>query len=679
MPEAKTVRLFAFVLAAALLVAGCTTHASNSEFFGKIDPPEGQVLRYVTGSEPESLDPQMSSGQPEARIDMALYDGLAEYHPKTMEPIPSIAERWVIDEDASEFVFFLRHDAKFSDGSPIKAQDFVYTIRRGFRPELASRLAYLGFDIKYAEAYNSMDSFVRDPATGRFLLASEAAPADAKNETASASSQPAAPPNGSEPASAYEAEVRKELLKKGEDAALDTPFHHFMHSPARLVVPSDEKERQKAFKANPKLQALVAGKELVPVKAENIGVEAVDDYTLRITMRQPAPYFIGLVPHQFFRVVKEATVEKFGVNWTKPENFVGSGPFKLAEHKPYNQLVAARNPYFWDAKSVRLEKIVFIPLEENTTIMNLYKAGDVDATLNHSVPAAWLKAGVRFKKDYMDAAENACAYWQFNTKQPPLDDKRVRKALNMAIDRDALAEYRVVSKPNNTFVPQGILHGYPRIDGFKLDVDGAKRLLAEAGYKDASGNYDPKKFPVDGIEVTYNTNESNRQIAEFIQAQWKQNLGVTIPLHAVEFKTFLDQRSKLQYKGIAGGAGWVGDYMDPFTYLGLFTTDGGDNGTGWTDPKFNAMLDEANRQPDTQKRYEMLAKAESYMLDAAPVIPLLKPATSWMKKPYVKGMYPNPGTLHAWKYVYIEHDQAKWDKQMPDMTSDELAQADSKE
>src|ERR1043165_10304958 len=98
MPEAKTVRLFAFVLAAALLVAGCTTHASNSEFFGKIDPPEGQVLRCVTGSEPESLDPQMSSGQPEARIDLALYDGLAEDHPKTMEPLPSIAEPWANQE-----------------------------------------------------------------------------------------------------------------------------------------------------------------------------------------------------------------------------------------------------------------------------------------------------------------------------------------------------------------------------------------------------------------------------------------------------------------------------------------------------------------------------------------------------------------------------------------------------
>ena len=157
MQELKAARFVALVIAAALLAASCTTHASRSEYFGKVEPPEGQVLRYISGSEPESLDPQISSGQPEARIYMAIYDGLAEYHPKTMEPIPSIAERWVINEDATEFVFYLRHDAKFSNGDPITAADFLYTIRRGFSPELASRLAPLGYDIKYAEAYNSVD------------------------------------------------------------------------------------------------------------------------------------------------------------------------------------------------------------------------------------------------------------------------------------------------------------------------------------------------------------------------------------------------------------------------------------------------------------------------------------------------------------------------------------------
>ena len=661
----KTARLLSLALATALLAAGCAPQVKKNEFFGKIEPPEGQTLRYITGSEPESLDPQMSTGQPEARLDIALYEGLVEYHPKTMEPIPAIAERWVVDEDASEFVFFLRRNAKFSNGDPITARDFVYTLRRGLRPELASRSSFLAWEIKYAEAYNTGSVFVRDPKTGRFLLASEAKPAGEGQTQAAAVSS--APPD-------FEALHRKELSLRGEDAAPDTDFHRRMHEPERLVVPGDEKDREKALKADPKLGELIAGKEFVPVAAEDVGVEAVDDYTLRITLRQPAPYFLGLVQHQFFRVVHEKTVETHGVNWTKPGIIVCSGTHTLAEHKPYNQLVVVKNPHYWDAGRVRLDRIVFYPLEDQTTMMNLYKAGDVDATYNHTVPASWLKAGVRYVKDYMDAPENASQYWQLNTKTPPMDDKRVRKAFAMSVDRKALEAFRAVSKANNVFVPSGILHGYKSPQGFEFDVEGAKRLLAEAGYKDGSGKFDPSKFPANKLEITYNTSESNRQVAEFVQAQWKQNLGITVALRAVEWKTYLNMRSKLEYKGIAGGAGWVGDYMDPYTYLGLFATEGGDNGTGWFDLKFVEMLNAANRETDQAKRYEMMSKAEEYLLDAAPVIPLLKPATSWMKKPYVKGMYPNPSTLHAWKFVYIEHDRAKWDQGMPDMTTPELAE-----
>lgn len=644
MSKANLLRRFALVVAGALLAAGCTAHAEKQEWFGVISPPEGQTLRYISGAEPESLDPQMSSGQPEARIAISMFEGLLEYHPKTLEPIPGIAERWDKNGDSSEFVFFLRRNAKFSNGDPITARDFVYTVRRGLRPELASRVAFMAWDIKYAEAFNEGGAFVRDPKTGRFVLASEAA------EGGGGESAP-------------------ESVKAGYDLAPETDFHKLIHEPERLVVPFDEKQRAKQVKAGSKLASLVEGKEFVPVKAEDIGVEAVDEYTVRFTLKQPTPYFLGLTQHQFFRVIPEKVVERYGVAWSKPGNIVCSGSHMLAEHTPYYQIVVVKNPYYWDAARVRLDKIVFYPLEEQTTMMNLYKAGEVDATYNHTVPASWLKAGVRNVKDYMDAPENGSQYWQLNTKVGPTTDKRVRKALAMSIDRNALQNFRVVSKALGTFVPNGIIPGYQSPPGFTtLDVEGAKKLLAEAGFKDASGKFDPSKFPTNDLEITYNTSESNRQVAEFIQAQWKQNLGVTIALRNIETKSFFGMRSRLDYKGIAAGAGWSGDYMDPYTYLGLFATAGGDNGTGWYDPAFGKMLDDANREPDQAKRYQMLSKAEEYLLDNAPVIPLLKPATSWMKKPYVKGMYPNPGTLHAWKFVYIEHDSAKWDKAMPDMS-----------
>jgi oligopeptide transport system substrate-binding protein len=643
----KTARLLTLTVAASLLLSACGQPIKRGEFFGKVTPPEGQVLRYVSGSEPESLDPQMSSGQNEARVVISMYEGLLEYHPKTLEPIPGIAERWANNSDASEFVFFLRHNAKFSNGDPITAHDFVYSMRRGLRPELASRVAFMAYDIKYAEALNEGGAFVRDPKTGRFVLLSDAAGGE----------------GGAQPS-----------VRTGVEGVPDTDFNRLIHEPERLTVPFDEKERAKKIKPDSKLAQLIAGKEFVPVEAKDIGIEAVDDYTLRFVLRNPTPYFLGLAQHQFFRVIPEKTVERYGVNWTKPGNIVCSGAYTLAEHKPYNQIVVVKNPYYWDAENVHLDKIYFYPLEEQTTMMNLYKAGELDATYNHTVPASWLKAGLRYAKDYMDAPENGTQYWQLNTTKGPTADKRVRKALAMSIDRKALENFRVVSKANGGFVPDGILPGYKGPPGFSaLDVEGAKRLLAEAGYKDASGKYDPSKFPAKELEITYNTSESNRQVGEFIQAQWKQNLGITVGLHSVETKTYFGMRARLDYKGIGAGAGWSGDYMDPYTYLGLFMTAGGDNGTGWYDPTYVKMVNDANHEAEQSKRYAMLAKAEEYLLDNAPVIPLLKPATSWMKKPYVKGMYPNPGTLHAWKFVYIEHDSAKWDQGMPDMTTPGLA------
>src|SRR5213083_598720 len=157
------------LLSLALIGAGCAASANNG-FFGATNPPRENVLRYVSGSEPETLDPQIPPLQNEARICMALYEGLAEYDPKTGEPVPALAETWEVNKDSSEFTFHLRRDGRFSNGDPITARDFVYTIRRGMSPKLASRTAALAYYIKYAKAYNEGDVFVLDPADGAFLL-----------------------------------------------------------------------------------------------------------------------------------------------------------------------------------------------------------------------------------------------------------------------------------------------------------------------------------------------------------------------------------------------------------------------------------------------------------------------------------------------------------------------------
>ncbi len=202
--------------------------------------------------------------------------------------------------------------------------------------------------------------------------------------------------------------------------------------------------------------------------------------------------------------------------------------------------------------------------------------------------------------------------------------------------------------------------------------------MTEAGFpvEGSAGSYNCPKFPVDVVNLTYNTAESNQKVAEFVQAQWKQNLGITVPLKNMEFKTFLPFRSAVEYTGAVRN-GWVGDYMDPFTFLNLFYSPQNDGATGWWDPKYDKMLDDANKETDEMKRYEILARAEFYVMQQQIVIPLGTAGTSWVKKPYIKGMYPNPGTLHPWKFVYIERDQNKWNVSMDDIMTTEDPQVEA--
>ena len=635
----------------------CRVVATTGDFYGSTAPPKLNILRYVNGDEPESLDPPVSTGQPEARIYMALYQGLVDYDPKTLNAIPALAERWDINNDSSEFVFHLRRNARWSNGDPITANDFVYSIRRGLSPALASKNAYLAYYIAYAESYNRKAVFIRDSKTKQFVLER-----DLQGEPGEAA--PVA--LSQKPFTSAEPEYRPTAEEAKPDP--DTAFHQLMHSPQRLTLPGDETARNKLLAKTPRLQAAVRDKEFVPVSAEDVGVEAVDDYTVRISLSQPAAYFLGVLGHQLFRLAPQKIIEQYGEQWTQPDHIVTCGPFKLKAWLPYSELVVERDPLYWDAANVHLDEIHFFVSTDNTTSMNLYKVGEADAVLNHTVPNAWLDV-VRSKKDYMEGSEAAIAYININVTKPPMNDVRVRRAFNMSIDKINYSKSRRVTKPLSAFTPEAIFVGYPQPKGEGFDPEQARRLLGEAGFpvtKQADGSFQCKAFPVAEVEYIFNTNSSNKAMAEFMQAQWKQNLGITVPLRSMESKTFLSSRNKLEYKGFAVGL-WGADYIDPFTFLGLFSTPDGSNGTGWYDLKYVAMLNEANRTLDHQRRYELLAQAEKYMLDNQPVIPIETFAVNWLKKPYVKGMYPNAASLYPWKFVYIERDSSKWDYGVPNM------------
>ena len=654
MSGSKFRQIIGLVLLASLAFStySCTIASSNEEFFGSTTPPQRNIFRYVNGDEPATLDPAVSNGQPEARLYMALYEGLVEYDAKTLEPRAALAERWNINDDSSEFTFHLRKNGRWSNGDPIDAHDFVYSFRRALARETASRNAYMALYLKYAQAYNEQKVFVRDPQSGQFLLAKDF--------------NDALPP---EPISGAPVDPQKNeyALNPDPQPPSDTAFHQQMHSPLRLTLPGSEKDRNALLEKDPKLKAAVAGKEIIKVKAEDIGIEAVDQYTVRIFLVQPAPFFLGNLAHQVFRLVPRKVVEKYGTAWTQPENIVTCGPFKLKTWVPYDKLILERDPMYWDAATVKLDEIHLFPIIDNHTVMNMYKVGELDAVYNHAVPNAWLHV-IKSKKDYMDAVEAAIDYLIMNTTKPPLNNVMVRRAFNLSIDKEAYAAWRRIVKPLTAFTPGGMFAGYPQPKGPAFNPAEARRMLGQAGYpviQNSDGTFSCPTFPVDQVEFIYNSQGSNKAVAEWMQAQWKQNLGVTVGLRNMEWKTFLDARAKLEYKGFARGA-YGADYMDPFTFLGIFYT-AGESGTGWYDPKYVAMVDEANRTLDHQKRYELLAKAEAYLLDNQPIIPIDTASVNWLKKPYVKGMYPNPASLFAWKHVYIERDQAKWDYGTPSL------------
>jgi oligopeptide transport system substrate-binding protein len=270
----------------------------------------------------------------------------------------------------------------------------------------------------------------------------------------------------------------------------------------------------------------------------------------------------------------------------------------------------------------------------------------------------------------MDAPEAVSVFIYINTTKAPLNDLRVRKAFDLAINKDAWVKYKKIIRRLHAITPSGIFPDYqlPKLANF--DPEKARQLLGEAGFpvtRKANGSYECAKFPVDQVEYMFPSGTSTKIMGEFMQAQWRQNLGITVPLRAIEFRTFVDVRSKLEYKGFSFG-GWSADYMDPFTFLGLFYVADGDNCTGWWDQKYVDLLDQANRTPDRLKRYQILSEAETYMIEAQPILPIETAAVNWVKKPYVKGMYPNASSLFPWKFVYIERDPANWDYGTPKMT-----------
>lgn len=382
-----------------------------------------------------------------------------------------------------------------------------------------------------------------------------------------------------------------------------------------------------------------------------VGVEAVDSATLRLTVERPTPYLPALAASFAWFPVHRPTIEKFGPiddrasAWTRPGNLVGNGPFTLAEWKPNDRIVVTRNPHYWDAERNRLDRIVFFPIESADVEERAFRAGQVHVI--NQLPMAKI-AGYRVR-DPAKLRIDPSLYTDnlgFNVERPPLDRVKVRRALSLAIDREAIVRtvFAGAYRPAASYVPPDC-GGYTGRAQVPTDFAAARRLLVEAGFPDGNG------LPEMAVLVGGN-NSDNTKALEVIQESWRRELGVRIRIEAVELRTWLQYMQTHNYT--ITYTGWVADFADPANFLDVYVTKGSNNWTGWANPDYDRLIADSARTPEPAARFEFFQEAEALLLAEAPIAPLLFKAQTYLIHPAVKGWAPAAAGIRRFQFVSLE-------------------------
>ena len=527
-----------------VLVSGCSENVTPVD-----SGLEKQIYHHGNGSEPQGIDPHIVTGVPEHHILISLCEGLTIPNPDPKDSngyIPGTAESWSISEDGKEYIFKLNKNAKWSNGEPVTADDFVWSWKRILTASLGSQYPDM---LYYLEG-------------------------------------------------AYE-------------------YHN------ELTNNFDE-----------------------------VGVKALDTHTLKVNLKNPTPFFIGLLSHYSTWPVHKETVLKYGDiddrngEWTRPGNFVCNGPFQLKTWELNNKIVVEKNPYYYDASIVRLNEIHYYPVSNVMTEDRMFRAGQLHLTSSfptQKCPMYIEEKNPTFKIDpYMGTY-----FYRINTENKALSDVRVRKALAYSIDRKLLVDKvtQCGQIPAYSFTPPGS-NGYQPSTEIPYDPILAKELLAAAGYSPEN--------PFPKLEILFNTNEGHRKVALAIQQMWQNELGIEVELVNQDWKVYLSREMVGDFQ--ISRAGWIGDYEDPNTFLDLMRPNRGNNKTGWEDMDFDALIEKANTINDQNERYELLNKAEKILIENMPIIPLYTYVRVYQLSSDVKGFYPHILDHHHPKFIYLERD-----------------------
>ena len=368
--------------------------------------------------------------------------------------------------------------------------------------------------------------------------------------------------------------------------------------------------------------------------AAQVAVKAVDPKTLKVELRATAPQFLGLTAFQTLMPINKKAVEANANWWKDPKTLVSNGPFKMVAWNHRQTIDCEKNENYWDTQTVKLQKLVFNLVDSQQTALTLFETGQIDIGMNPP-PQEF----DRLKQDGKLAVtpQLSIYFYRFNTTKKPFNDVRVRKALALSVDREAIVKNitKAGEIPANAMIPYGIPDAeagkdFRKVGGelfsSKMNVEEAKKLLAEAGYPDGKG------FPT--VSVLHNNSEKHAKIAQAIQEMWKTNLGINVKINSQEGPVYLDAVDNLNYD--IARAGWVADYVDPMTFADVFVTKGGNNDTGWGNPEYDKAISEANATGDQTKRMAAMHRAEKIFIDEMPVMPIYFTTQPYLFNPKLK-------------------------------------------
>lgn len=511
---------------------GIISLALTSFFSHAVTPPEGTILakqQHIVinnGTEVSSLDPHKVEGAPEGNIILNLLEGLTYVGPNG-DSMPGVALRWETD-DNKVWTFYLREDAKWSDGTPVTAEDFVYSWRRLVDPKTGSPYASY---LEYAYVENVAD--------------------------------------------------------------------------------------------------ILSGKK----SPETLGVKAIDPYTLQVNLTKPIPYLVDMVSHTSLKPVKKEIVEKYGVNWTRPENFVGNGAYIIDNWIVNEKLTLTRNPLYWDNKNTIIEQATFLPISSETSDINRYRSGEIDIT-NSAIPPVLYKKMKQEQPDNLHVTPYLCTfYYELNNKKAPFDDARVREAVKLTLDRQVIAE-KIMGQgqiPAYSFTPSFIGNGNFKPPKWAYWTqqqrnERARELLKEAGFDSKN----PLTFT-----LLYNTSDQNKQQAIAAASMWKKSIGANVTLQNQEWKTALENRNQGNYQ--VARATWCADYNEPTSFLNSFLSKSSLNTIFYENKAYDDTLNNALLALDNGARHQLYQRAEALLDKDSAIVPVYYRVSVRLVSPKVGG------------------------------------------